>query len=432
VIARSQEFFPLIEKELWQYNLPSELKYLPVAVSDLDPVKVGADGGSGLWELQYITARRYGLNVNSYVDERRDIRKSTAVAIRYITDLHKQYNNWALTLLAFVSSPSDVNAAMGRADSEKEFWKIYSKLDDPGKQEFADFIAVAYLMNYYNDYGIQKRSPSKPVQCKSYTIDRNIDIAELCTRLNISESELRRLNPLFRGNVIPAGMNLQINIPVALTARYESIKDTLPVAHNNTHNIDVSRTFYFDENNYRDDHTVTSNPNVVKNTSGNTATTMTTTSTSIEKSYYKVVNGDNLGRVAAKYHVTIEQLKSWNHLKNDVIYVGQKLVIQKEVKTTVTVPVTSANTEKTTTNTPVTSTGKTVTQTTTNTSTQPVTNSSSPKKTGGGWVTYKVRSGDSVWRIATKYGVSESDIRKNNKLSGNLIHPGQVLKIKKS
>jgi len=424
VLSRTQEFFPLIEKELGQLALPMELKYLPVALSDLNPVNVSEDGGSGLWELQYITARRYGLNVNNYVDERRDVRKSTTVAIRYLYDLNAMYHNWALALLAFVSSPSDVNAAIGRAETNKEFWKIFRNIDDPGKYDFIEFVAAAYLVNYYTDYDLQKKSPSRPVTCKSFDVTKNMDIADLSSRLGMTETELRRLNPLFRGNVIPAGT--RISLPENLASRYEAIKDTLPLAQYVSGNVDISRNYYFDDNpNKVNTPVTTSGPTTVK--TGST----TTTTNSIEKLYYKVVKGDNLGRIAEKYHVTVSDIKSWNHLKGDLIYSGQKLVIQKKVKITVPVTVSAPVTENSGGNTKdaTVNTGNTTTENNTPVLTAPPTQKTT--KTSGGWVTYRVRTGDSVWRIATKFNVSEEDIRKNNKLSGNLIHPGQLLKIKK-
>lgn len=412
VLSRSMEVLPIIEKELWQNEIPSEFKYLPVAVSDLNPANVDKDGCTGIWELQYITACRYGLVVNNYIDERRDVQKSTKAAIRYLADLNTIYHNWGLCLLAFVSSPAEVNSGIRRASNKDNLWSVFQNMDEPGKYKFVEFIAAAYLLNYYTEYDMKKNTPKKPVAVKSYTPEHPLSFSGLAAKLGATEAELHAVNPLLRGDIIPSGMNILLNIPVQYAEKYESIKDTLPVVELkvDSKNVIIDRNYYFEDNPYRKDNPPTTS------TSGTG-----TTSTSVENVYHKVVSGDNLGRIAGKYHVGIDDLKKWNHLKSDLIYVGQRLIVQKKTTTVTTPKPTTESINTGQTNTPTQTTGTTTT--TTNTVKKPTTT--------GGWTYYTVKTGDSVWRIANKHGITEDELRKNNNLKDNLIHPGQKLKIKK-
>lgn len=419
VLSRSLEMLPQIEKQLYRYNLPAELKYLPVALSDLNPLQTTPNGGSGLWNLQYITGRRYGLLINEYVDERRDVVKSTAAAMLYLTDLNNIYHNWSYSILAFMSSPSEVNAAIRRAGGLGDFWSVFRQMDDPGKYGFCRFVAADFLLNYYKEYDLQRKPALPAITVKTFTVDRPIHIADLASRLGVTEADIRMINPLFRGDVIPAGHNFSINIPITLVPRYEALKDTLPlsVASANNTSIEPVHNFYFDEKTYKDEKTVS-----VK----------TTTVTTTDKLYHKVASGENLFKISAKYKCSVDEIKQWNNLKNDIIYAGQKLEIRKEVKTTTTTEVPVKTTTETTTTQPVETEVKTtpppVKETTT---TEKKTTTTSSKTDGPTWIVYKVKSGDSVWRIANKFHITEETLRKNNKLKGNTIHPGQVLKIKK-
>lgn len=410
ILSRSMEIIPFIEKELWQNNIPSEFKYLPIALSELKSTQVNSYGGAGLWELQYIIARRYGLLINSYIDERRDLKKSTVVAIQYLLDLNKMYNNWSYTLLAFICSPSEVNAAIQRAGENKNLMNIYNQINEPVKVGFVNFIASAYLMNYYNEYDFKKKAQLKTPQFKSYKLDKPVKLSDLALKMGISESELHELNPLLRGDFFPPNSSVMLNIPLEYASKFELIKDTLtiPDIKQDGKTFVVNHNYYFD-NKPANNKTTNQPINIIPNNTS--ISNVNTNDAGIEKIYYKVVKGDNLGKIAAKNQITIDDLKSWNHLTSDIIYVGQKLIVQKknlnkEIKTD------SINT---------------ITNTINKTNTKNTTKSNVTK---GTWIYHTVRTGDSVWRISNKYGISEDELRKNNQIKGNLIHPGQKLKIK--
>lgn len=442
ILTRSIEFLPHVEKELWQNNLPSEFKYIPVAMSGLDPTNITYNGGAGLWGLQYLIARRYGLKVNEFEDERRDHLKSTCVSIHYLEDLHKMYGNWMLTLLSFITSPSDVNSAICRSGNSNDEWKIYEAMTNKQKNLFIEFIASAYLMNYYEAHGLTKKQPDYEwANCYTYQVENNISMADLAVHLGVSENVLKQANPTIRSNYIPANKGYTIRIPLQCSDKYCTYKpldiSDLTLVSNTpavTYPVNDNKGGNSSETANGTSHN-SSNYFAVKTTNTSSTTKTSTGSYETKKSYYTVRSGDNLGKIAGKYHVTVSNLKSWNGLKSDKIYIGQKICIHKKVwvpaettntpsesNTTATKVDVQPNGNTTSTNQPEVKTNATDTKT--------VVPQSKTTTSGKSWVTYKVQKGDTLYKIANKYQVTVNDIKNNNNLSGDKIIIGQVLKIK--
>ncbi len=450
ILTRSIEFLPLIEKELWQNNLPSEYKYIPVAMSGLDPTSITYNGGAGIWGLQYLTGKKYGLQINEFEDERRDHIKSTCVSIRYIQDLQNNYGNWTLTLLSFITSPSDVNSAICRSGNSTDPWKIYEHMSNKQKGLFIEFIASAYLLNYFENHGLEKKQPEYAwANCNTYLVEQNTSFSDLSAYLGVSEDDIKQANPTIRSHYIPGGKGYYIHVPTVHAEKYLAYKPTdinnLTVVQNkvtqdgstiietNTNN-NSNQTLVVNNQNTTNTNIVASktSPNVNKTSNG---------SYQVTKTYYKVKSGDNLGQIASKYHVTVSSLKSWNNLKSDKIYVGQKICIQKKTwvanKTTESIA-DNKNTKEETIVTEDKSDEKTNTQpevkkdevVNTNVKEENKTNTTVKTNTTLSWVTYKVQKGDTLWKIATKHNVSLDQIRNNNNLSGDKIIIGQTLKIK--
>lgn len=400
ILARAAEILPIIEKELWSKGLPSDCKYIPLALSGLDPTYTGKTGGSGVWQLQYISAIRYGLVVNEWMDERRDIQRSTAAAIEHLVFLQKLYNHWGLTALAFFSSPAEVNAAIKRNNGSPEFWGVYEKTEPNTQYLYQNLIAMIYLVNYYRDYDMIQKSISEPdliwVKAKS----KPVKLINLASWLNVPAEQFLRWNAVYRLGIVPAEPNYQICIPKDKLLLYENYNESeeqlvKPVI------IEVPKE---------------KEQTVETITEKNTEVTASQTTKEIKETYteqkttYTVVKGDNLGKIAQKFQVSVNDLRTWNNIKGDHIYVGQKLIILKKKKVTVPVEKTVVEEKPKTTQ-----------------ETKPATNQSSSDE----WITYKVKSGETVYGIASRFGISQETLIKNNNIKNNLIHPGQILKIKR-
>jgi len=125
MIGLSDYYFPIIEEIFESYGLPTELKYMAVIESALNPRAVSRVGATGMWQFMYGTARMYDLTVNSYVDERRDPVKSAHAAALFMKDLYSMFKDWTLVIAAYNCGPGNVNKAIRRTGGKRDFWELY-------------------------------------------------------------------------------------------------------------------------------------------------------------------------------------------------------------------------------------------------------------------------------------------------------------------
>ncbi|MBW7935794.1 MAG: LysM peptidoglycan-binding domain-containing protein [Flavobacteriales bacterium] len=386
LLTLSDWYLPIIEKELWNRHLPTELKYLPLSLSSFSTQNISADGGAGYWDLQYFTAIRYGLKISYWIDERMDLKKSTLAAILYIEHLHTLYADWGLTILAFLSSPAELNTAILRNKGERSFPFIIELMPSQVRKRYASFVSAVYLLNYYNEYDLSKKKLAPTPDLSSVACQQAITFENLAKYLEISLKDLYQWNPVFIRGIIPANPLYLIRIPNTLVEKYKTYKEA------------SDTTMLIKQTDQATTTTEVTRPI-------NTTYSETKTPTSIKTIKHRILKGETLGKIALKYHVSVDEIKKWNQLKSDLIYVGQQLTIHDK------------SAEK-----------YTDCEDNTNTSTKEPANTI-PTKTE--WVYYTVQTGDSIWRIANKYGISEADLIKNNDIKNNLIYPGQRLKIKR-
>lgn len=138
-------YFDLMDVILTQHGLPRELKYLAVIESYLKTNAVSWAGAVGPWQFMPSTARRFGLRVSQYIDERTDYYKSTHAAARYLTELFSIYNDWLLVIAAYNGGPGNVNSAIRRSSS-RDFWTLQYNLPAESREHVKKFIATHYIM----------------------------------------------------------------------------------------------------------------------------------------------------------------------------------------------------------------------------------------------------------------------------------------------
>ena len=144
MLSLSNFYIPLFEEALYAYDLPLELKYLPIVESALNPRAISRAGASGLWQFMLSTGRLYGLENNNYVDERQDPIKATWAAARYLKDMYDIYKDWNLAIAAYNCGPGNVNKAISRS-GKRDYWEIYNYLPKETRvhfQQIADVCGV--------------------------------------------------------------------------------------------------------------------------------------------------------------------------------------------------------------------------------------------------------------------------------------------------
>ena len=195
-------YIPIFEEALDYYGVPLELKYLPVIESALDPTATSRVGAAGLWQFMVATGKRYGLEVNSLIDDRRDPIKSSFAAAKYLKDLYNIYGDWTLVIAAYNYGPGNVNKAMHRA-SAKDYWAIYPYLPKETRGYVPAFIAANYIMNYYCEHNICPMITSHPVSTDTVVVNRNLHFSQIADLCGIDYKAVKALNPQYRTGLIP-------------------------------------------------------------------------------------------------------------------------------------------------------------------------------------------------------------------------------------
>jgi membrane-bound lytic murein transglycosylase D len=204
MLGRTVQYFPTFERYLDLYGLPRQLKYLAMVESSLRPDAVSDAGAAGLWQLMPATAQQYGLTINSYIDERLDLIRSTEAAVRLLADLHKQFGSWELALAAYNCGPGNVQKAI-RAGGSRDFWEIRELLPSQTQVYVPRFIAAAYLAEYYTDHNLEPAFPDYDQRItRSIKVFSQLPLSKVASITGVSASLIRKLNPAFTQGVIPA------------------------------------------------------------------------------------------------------------------------------------------------------------------------------------------------------------------------------------
>ena len=225
----TQNFYmPIFEQALESYNVPMELKYLPIIESALNPKAVSRVGATGLWQFMLATGKQYGLRVNSLVDDRRDPIRSSYAAAKYLRDLYRIFGDWTLAIAAYNCGPENVNKAIRRSGGSMDYWKIYPYLPSETRGYVPAFIAANYVMNYYCDHNICPLLTNLPERTDTVVVNQNVSLASISKFCDIDISMLRDLNPQYRRDLVN-GLSepSTIRMPLAAINRFVEQEDSI-------------------------------------------------------------------------------------------------------------------------------------------------------------------------------------------------------------
>ena len=214
----SQYYIPIFEEIFSHYGLPDELKYVAIIESALNPNAVSRVGAVGMWQFMIKTAKSYGLEVNSLVDERRDPFKSADAAARYLTDLYNIFGDWNLAVSAYNCGPGNVNKAIRRSGS-RNYWDIYRYLPRETRGYVPAFVGSMYAMKYSKDYGLSAGPMMLPAQVDTFEISRNLHFQQISDLTGVSIDELRGLNPQYVKDIIRVTARPTFSVCLSSTPR---------------------------------------------------------------------------------------------------------------------------------------------------------------------------------------------------------------------
>ena len=243
LLGRARYYNPIFEEALRFYGLPLELKYLPVIESGLNPNATSRVGAAGLWQFMATTGKQYDLQIDSYIDERRDPEKSSYAAARMLSDLYKRFGDWTLALAAYNCGPGRVSSAITKAGGGADFWAVYQHLPKETRGYVPAFIAANYVMNYYADYNITPLSTGLPNRCDTIIVEKDVTLAKIANVLGMNVDDLKVLNPQYRQGLIKAYATngvAKLRLPSEMIEKFKDFKDQ--IYQNETPNEEPSMT----------------------------------------------------------------------------------------------------------------------------------------------------------------------------------------------
>lgn len=334
MLGASNFYMPIFEQALETYSLPLELKYLPVIESGLNPKAVSRVGATGLWQFMLATAKNYGLEINSLLDERCDPIKSSYAAANYLSDLYRIFGDWNLVIAAYNCGPDKLTQAIHRAGGSKDYWKIYPYLPRETRGYVPAFIAANYIMNYYCEHNICPMTTDLPAKTDTILVSRDVHFKQIAQVLNVDEELVRSLNPQYRKDIVigytkPSTLRLPVdkinsfidqedsvyayNADVLLTKRSEvEVAQEIPSYSSGRTSASSSRKSYSRSKSKRS-----------RRKSSRSSRRRRSSSKSVT-----VRGGDTLSEIAARNHTTVKKLKRLNGLKGNNIRKGKKIRVR--------------------------------------------------------------------------------------------------------
>ena len=440
-LQRAGKYKNLITRILKEEGVPTELFYLAMIESGFNPRARSYARAVGMWQFISSTGRAYGLQSSWWYDERMDPEKSTRAAAKHLKDLHERFNhNWYLAIAGYNYSPKKIEWRMQRYKVE-DFWSL-PRLPRQTRNYVPTFIAAAIMAKEPEKYGFFVE-PEPPLEYDTVTVRECVDLNIVAQCVDTTFEALKNLNPaLLRWCTPPDRDSWVLNIPkgtrqkflenyakvpddkkltwihhlirsgetlstiarhygvsVSEIKRFNKIRGSLilaghslviPVPQNKKYARALAKMSTYNKETY-----IRRKP--VENVPGRV------------KYVHQVKKGETLWDIAIQYGVSVSQLRNWNGLGyTRIIHPGQKLNVWLNKNSNPSRPPdhTYARVE------------------------EKKTKNIQPKVAEDGkTIIYTVRQGDTLWDIASQYGVSIRDLKRWNNRRSNLIQPGDRLKI---
>ena len=315
MLGASNFYMPIFEEALETYGLPLELKYLPVIESALNPTAVSRVGATGLWQFMLATGKRYGLEVNTLVDERRDPIKASYAAANYLSDLYKVFGDWNLVIAAYNCGPDQINKAIHRSKGSKDYWQIYPYLPKETRGYVPAFIAANYIMTYYCEHNICPMTTRLPAKTDTVMVSRNVHLEQIAAVCNIDIEQLRTLNPAYRRDIVPGATKMSaVRLPHTEVGKFIDLEDSVYA-----YNAEVL---------FSKRATVEVNDDVPTYTRKSGRKSRSKKARSSRGRSVTVKSGQTLSEIAKRNGTTVAKLKRLNGIKGSNIRAGKKLRVR--------------------------------------------------------------------------------------------------------
>jgi membrane-bound lytic murein transglycosylase D len=417
-LARSGRYSAMVRQVLKEEGLPQDLMYLPLPESGYQPRATSRVGARGLWQFMPETGRLYGLKINRWEDERMDPVASTRAAAEHLRDLYSIFHDWYLALAAYDSGSLTVARAIERT-GYADFWDLY-RLNAFPSVETKNYVPIMLAMTLVAKdpglYGVDVTDPEKPWDVVPFKPGRSIDLRLVADAIGVKLDDLRDMNPSLFGVVTPDDPNFVLRVPAGTEKELQATLETIPPSRWvgwRLHRVTADDTLASVAQQYKVHAAALAAANDLSAGDPITPGKLLLVPAPVMPAtiYYRVRSGDTVGGIARRYHVSVGDLRVWNHLRGNLIRVGQELRIYAREG--------APRFERVSNRRRASNSRRDV---------EP----SSESESGTGGSVHTVGSGDSFWSLSRRYGVSVEALRKANpKIAREGLKPGERVVIPK-
>jgi len=368
-LERSEYYFPMMLEIFEEEGAPKELIHLSMIESGLVPTARSWASAVGLWQFIRATGATYGLEVNWWVDERRDPVKSTRAAARHLNDLYDIWGDWHLALAGYNISPRGLNRAIRSGGGVKDYWVAFPYLPRETRGYVPGFIAATMIATNPEEFGFERNYGGERYSYEVVDVDGLMPLDALAQAAGITTDELKRYNPELLRWATPPGDSYPLKLPVGSKEEFMIAYQEIPKEER-----------------------------------------------AQEIAMHTVSRGETLGFIAQRYGTSVRSLYETNEGLSNVIHPGQRIVV----------PIAPGSMEQMSADRPSNQPGTTAAATRTQSNQQSQAPAQAPANTTA--ITYTVKSGDTMGHIAEWYDVRSSQLRAWNGTT-NTIRVGQQLTV---
>lgn len=320
MLGATNFYIPIFEEALALYNLPLELKYLPVIESALDPTAVSRKGATGLWQFMLSTAKRYDLKINSLVDERRDPIKASFAAAQYLNDLYKVYGDWNLVIAAYNCGPTSLNKAIHRAGGSKDYWTIYPYLPKETRGYVPAFIAANYVMNYYCEHNICPMRARLIDGNDTVIVNKDLHLEQVASVCGVEMEKIKTFNPQYKTSLVPGNSyDCILRLPSEAALKFIDLGDSV-YSYRSSELLTKRKTVEIDEAELEKQQ---NSARRFYSSSRRRSSRSSRRSKSVT-----IKNGQTLSEIAEKYGTSVSKLRRLNGIKGSSIRAGKKIRVK--------------------------------------------------------------------------------------------------------
>jgi len=198
-LSRSGKYLDLMKEILKEQNVPEEIVFIPLIESGFSPNAYSPARAAGYWQFISSTARKYGLEINWWKDERRDPVKSTVAAANYMKDLYEMFGSWNLAMAAYNAGEGKILRALNKSNAEN-YWELITTnhIKNETKDYVPKFIAASMIANSPKEYGFNDVEFHKPLSYETVTLKSPVDLDVIADCAETSVELIKELNPELR------------------------------------------------------------------------------------------------------------------------------------------------------------------------------------------------------------------------------------------